>query len=60
MNIWLSLYDLEPTASFDIVFCLGVIYHVTDPIVALRRIYHVMKPAAKPITLWPWPACLPI
>ncbi len=29
---------------FDIVFCLGVIYHLTDPLVALRRLFHVLKP----------------
>lgn len=44
---WLSLYDLEragPNGRFDMVFCLGVIYHVTDPIVALRRLYHALRP----------------
>lgn len=43
----LSVYDLQQanlTAQFDLVFCLGVVYHLTDPIIALRRIYHVMRP----------------
>jgi 2-polyprenyl-3-methyl-5-hydroxy-6-metoxy-1,4-benzoquinol methylase len=42
-----SLYDLDDPAfvgRFDIVFLLGVIYHVSDPIVALRRLFHVLKP----------------
>ena len=45
----LSLYDLgRPDFSrrFDMVFCLGVIYHISDPIIGLRRIYNVMKPGA--------------
>jgi 2-polyprenyl-3-methyl-5-hydroxy-6-metoxy-1,4-benzoquinol methylase len=44
----LSIYDLEPAdvGSFDTVFCTGIIYHHTDPIVALRRLYHVMRPGA--------------
>jgi 2-polyprenyl-3-methyl-5-hydroxy-6-metoxy-1,4-benzoquinol methylase len=43
----LSLYDLEKVGwneKFDLVFCLGVIYHLSDPIVGLRRIYNSMKP----------------
>ncbi|MEO7145248.1 MAG: class I SAM-dependent methyltransferase [Bryobacteraceae bacterium] len=37
-----SLYDLtgpEFVESFDTVFCLGVIYHVSDPVIALRRLF---------------------
>lgn len=44
---YLSLYDLEQAnlvSKFDLVFCLGVIYHLSDPIIALRRIYNAMKP----------------
>ena len=42
-----SLYELGEASfleRYDIVFCLGVIYHVSDPIVALRRLYHTLKP----------------
>jgi 2-polyprenyl-3-methyl-5-hydroxy-6-metoxy-1,4-benzoquinol methylase len=41
-----SLYELDETFSerFDVVFCLGVVYHLSDPIVALRRLYNVLKP----------------
>ena len=45
----LSVYDLwqaNLTSQFDLVFCLGVVYHLTDPIIALRRIYQVMQPGA--------------
>lgn len=45
----LSLYDLEQASlkpNFDIVFLLGVIYHLSDPIIALRRIYNILKPGA--------------
>jgi hypothetical protein len=43
----MSLYDLESTGhtgEFDVVFLLGVLYHLSDPIVSLRRIYNCMKP----------------
>jgi len=41
-----SLYELgDPfREKFDAVFCLGVIYHLSDPIVGLRRLYNAMKP----------------
>jgi len=45
----LSLYNLDRpdlANKFDIVFCLGVVYHISDPIIGLRRIYNVMKPGA--------------
>lgn len=41
-----SLYQLTGASfveRYDIVFCLGVIYHVSDPIVALRRLFHTLK-----------------
>jgi SAM-dependent methyltransferase len=44
-----SVYDLDPTelgGTFDAVFCTGILYHHTDPVVALRRLYHVMRPGA--------------
>jgi|SRR6478672_10120113 len=43
----LSVYDLGKVnfiEEFDFVFCLGVIYHLSDPIIALRRIYNSLKP----------------
>jgi 2-polyprenyl-3-methyl-5-hydroxy-6-metoxy-1,4-benzoquinol methylase len=45
-----SLYELGE-ASFlercDTVFCLGVLYHVSDPIIALRRLYHTLKASGR-------------
>lgn len=43
----LSLYDLERAGyseRFGTVFCLGVLYHLTDPVVGLRRLYNAMRP----------------
>ncbi len=45
-----SLYDL--TASefqdrFDFVLCAGVLYHVTDPIVALRITFNILRDGGK-------------
>jgi len=42
-----SLYDLgepEYLSKYDTVFCLGVIYHLSDPVIGLRRIYNSLKP----------------
>jgi len=33
-------------ACFDVVFCLGVLYHVTDPISMLRSLWKSMAPRA--------------
>jgi len=44
---WLSLYEVNTAFNrnkFDFVFCFGVIYHLTDPLVGLRRIYNSMAP----------------
>jgi len=41
-----SIYDLDARyrSRFDAVFCLGVVYHLSDPVLGLRRLYHVLKP----------------
>jgi 2-polyprenyl-3-methyl-5-hydroxy-6-metoxy-1,4-benzoquinol methylase len=42
-----SVYEMEGPEfreKFDFAFCLGVLYHLSDPIVALRRLYHALKP----------------
>jgi tRNA (mo5U34)-methyltransferase len=33
--------------TFDTVFCLGILYHQTDPIACLRKIYHSLKPGGQ-------------
>ena len=38
--------DLEPLGRFDVVLFLGVLYHLQDPFVALRRLRQVTKDAA--------------
>lgn len=32
--------------SFDVVFCMGILYHHTDPVGLCRKIWHSMKPKA--------------
>ena len=41
-----SVYDLNPSehGTFDVVLFLGVYYHLKNPLLALRKIYSVMKP----------------
>ncbi|MDH5505842.1 MAG: DUF1698 domain-containing protein [Anaerolineae bacterium] len=43
----MSLYDLADPAyydTFDHVLFFGVLYHLSDPIVALRHLFNVLKP----------------
>jgi SAM-dependent methyltransferase len=42
-----SVYDVDADdlgGPFDAVFFCGVLYHHTDPYVALRRLFHVLRP----------------
>jgi len=41
-----SVYDVSPDGfgQFDVVYCLGVIYHLAHPLLALERINDVMVP----------------
>jgi SAM-dependent methyltransferase len=41
-----SIFDLDASfnAKFDKIFCLGVLYHLSDPIVGLRRLFAALKP----------------
>lgn len=46
----LSLYDLDSkefSEAFDYVFFSGVIYHVTDPVIALRIVFNALKDGGK-------------
>jgi tRNA (mo5U34)-methyltransferase len=38
------MMDLAPLGQFDVVFFLGVLYHLTDPLGALRRVARVTAP----------------
>ena len=45
-----SLYDLTDSQwqdRFDIVLFAGVLYHVTDPIVALRMVFNCLRDGGK-------------
>lgn len=41
-----SLFDmiLPHRTSFDIVYCAGVLYHLTDPVVGLRIMHNLLRP----------------
>lgn len=39
-----SVYDIQRMDEFDIVFCLGVLHHLPDPVVALKKIFTMLKP----------------
>jgi 2-polyprenyl-3-methyl-5-hydroxy-6-metoxy-1,4-benzoquinol methylase len=38
-----SLYELDFNEEFDIIYFPGVIYHLTDPVLALRILYNACK-----------------
>ena len=38
-----NLFDLETDAPFDIAYFPGVIYHLSDPVLALRRLFNSLK-----------------
>jgi SAM-dependent methyltransferase len=42
--------DLSPLGTFDVVLFLGVLYHVVDPVGALRKVYSVTKDYAVILT----------
>jgi SAM-dependent methyltransferase len=33
-----NIYDFEPNDKFDLIFCFGLMYHLTDPLRALIRL----------------------
>tara|TARA_R100000808_G_scaffold24873_1_gene58982 strand:- start:25199 stop:26089 length:891 start_codon:yes stop_codon:yes gene_type:complete len=38
-----SLYEFESDKKYDIVYCPGVVYHLSDPTVGLRRLFNSLK-----------------
>jgi len=38
-----NLYSLETEMKYDIIYFPGVIYHLSDPVVALRRLFNACK-----------------
>ncbi len=52
-NLYFELLGAEHldlyAGYFDLVFCMGILYHQTDPIEALRRIYRSLRPGGQVI-----------
>lgn len=46
----MSLFELlelrSSTETFDVIHCSGVLYHLTDPLLGLRILYHMSHPGA--------------
>lgn len=38
-----NLWSIVPEKSYDIVFCFGLLYHLSDPLYALRNCMHAAK-----------------
>ena len=47
----MSVYDLEPSSSYDVAFSIGVIHHLKEPLAALRAMVSAVKPAGK-VLIW--------
>jgi tRNA (mo5U34)-methyltransferase len=47
----MNVYDVSPeeVGTFDVIFFLGVLYHLRDPILVLDRLWSVANPGA---TIW--------
>ena len=47
----MNVYNLSPkeVGTFDLIFFLGVLYHLRDPMLALDRLWEVARPGA---TIW--------
>lgn len=46
-----SIYEIEYSDKFDIVFCIGVLHHLADPRRALAQLVKALKPEGK-LLLW--------
>ena len=47
----LNIYELEPSASYDVVFSIGVIHHLQEPLKALRAMVGAAKPGGR-VLIW--------
>ena len=45
-----SVYDLEPSATFDIAFSIGVIHHLQEPLRAVKAMMGAVKPGLRVAT----------
>jgi SAM-dependent methyltransferase len=48
---FVSAYDIPWTDRFDIVFSIGVVHHLEDPALALRRMAQAAKPGGR-VLVW--------
>jgi SAM-dependent methyltransferase len=46
-----SIYDLEESEAFDIVFSIGVIHHLSDPDLAIRHLVQAAKKGGR-VLIW--------
>jgi len=46
-----SVYDLEPSSSYDVAFSIGVIHHLKEPLIALRAMVGAVKPGGR-VLIW--------
>jgi SAM-dependent methyltransferase len=46
-----SIYDLQLAGCFDIAFSIGVLHHLEDPELALRRMVRAVKPGGR-VLIW--------
>jgi tRNA (mo5U34)-methyltransferase len=53
----LDVYELDPTTigTFDVVLCLGVLYHLKHPLLALERICAVTRDLCHLSFIWIFP-----
>ena len=48
---YLSAYDIDEHDQYDIVFSIGVIHHLSDPELAVRRMTQATRPGGK-VLIW--------
>lgn len=46
-----SIYDIAPTADFDVAFSIGVIHHLEKPEAAMRALAGAVKPGGR-VLIW--------
>jgi SAM-dependent methyltransferase len=47
----LSIYDIEPSSSFDIAFSIGVLHHLEQPLAAVRAMVRAVRPGGR-VLIW--------
>lgn len=48
LRAWaMSVYELERQPRYDLILCAGVLYHLSDPLVALRILFEALRDGGK-------------